>query len=96
MEIKVLRDLVAIKEIKEKEETKSGLYIPSDEKGAMKGIVVSVGPGIYDQKGNRVSVPYEIGDFILFSKGTGQKVPISDNKHVLVLKPEDILAKIKQ
>lgn len=95
MELRVLKNHVAIEEIKEPEKTKSGIFIPgSEKKGSMKGTVVSVGPGIYDKKGNRTPPPFKKGDVVLYSKGSGQTMQISLDEKLLVLKPEDILAKL--
>lgn len=95
MDIKVLKNHVAVEEIKEPEKTKSGIYIPgSEKKGSMKGRVVSVGPGVYDKKGNRKAPPFKKGEIVLYSKGTGQQLQIGLDEKLLVLKPEDILAKL--
>lgn len=96
MKIKVLRDLVAIKEIEEKQETKNGIHIAGKDKNApMKGTVIAVGPGTYDKKGNRKVPPFSEGEMVLFSRGTGQKIELTLDTQVLVLKPDDILAKMK-
>lgn len=95
MEVRVLKDHIAIREIKEPEKTKSGLYVPTDDKKSMKGIVVAVGPGIYDRKGNRKKPPFNKGDKVVYSKGTGQHLQLSIDDKLLVLKPEDVLAKLK-
>ena len=94
--IRVLKDHVAIKEIKEPEKTKSGIYIPDSAKNKpMKGEVVAIGPGVYDKKGNRKAPNFALGDVIVYSRGSGQLLTISDTEEYNVLKPEDILAKLR-
>ena len=94
MKIRVLKDHVAVEEIKEPEQTKSGLYVPIEENASMKGRVVSVGPGVYNKKGVRKAPNYTDGDIVLYSKGSGQKLQLTLDEHLLVLRPEDILAKL--
>ena len=95
VKIKVLKNHVAIQEIKEPEKSKGGIYIPTSEKSAsMKGSVVAVGPGLYDKKGNRKKPNFTEGDIVIYSKGSGQHLEVDRDTKLLVLKPEDILAKI--
>lgn len=94
MKLRPLKNHIIIEEVIE-EETKGGLILPnSDDQKTMTGEILSVGPGIYDDKGNFEEPLFKEGQTVLFPKGTGQHIELEGRKFVF-FKPEDILAIIK-
>lgn len=66
-----LGDRLILEEIKEKEKSHSGIYIPEtskDDRGSKKGKVVAVGEGRYDD-GKLVPMKVKVGDTVLFTWG---------------------------
>lgn len=95
MKLKPLKNHVIVEEIKAPEKNKGGIIIPNADKNpTMKGVVLGVGPGVYDSKGELVVPPFKEGQIVLFSKGSGQQVDY-ENRKLIFFRPEDLLAIIK-
>jgi len=76
------------------EKTKSGLYVPDTAKEKpQEGEVLAVGPGAFNDKGERMPMDVAVGDKIIFSKYGGTEIKI-DGEEYLVMSQRDILAKI--
>lgn len=84
MKIKPLRDYVAVKPITKEEKTKTGIILPdtAEKEKPEQGRVISVGPKVKELKK---------GDLVLFTKYSPNEIKV-DNKELLVIKQEDILA----
>lgn len=97
MKLRPLKNHVIIEEIKKSEELKSGIILPNAAKeSSTQGIVVGVGNGLYDERSGKLNKPpFKEGQIVLFPRGTGQKIEL-EGKHYLFLKPEDIVAIVKQ
>lgn len=86
--IKPLGDKVLIKEIEPAEggKTESGIIIPDtvkEDRGAKKGIVISVGPGRFeDGSPRRIPMGVKAGDTVLYQ--WGDTVKIKDEEYVVV------------
>lgn len=91
MKLKPLFDKVVIKELKEEETNKNGIFLPSAAKEKQDiATVVAVGNGgVVD--GKKVDMVVKIGDKVLFSKYAGSKFTI-DGEEVTVISQSDILA----
>ena len=76
--------------------TKSGIVIPdtADKEKPMLGTVVAVGPGKWNDKGERVQMSVKVGDKVLFKKYGPDEVEVEGKKY-LVGDEEDILAIIE-
>jgi len=96
MIIKPLSDHILIEPISVKEKTDSGFFVPqnSDKEGPEEAKVIAVGPG-KTIKGEKVPLSVKIGDKILFSKPYGASKIKVDNKDLLIIKEDDILAIIE-
>jgi chaperonin GroES len=94
MKIKPLYDKVLIKREEALEKTSGGIIIPdtSKEKPSI-GVVVSVGNGIKNEKGDIVPLILKEGNKVLFSKWGGTEIPNSDD--LVILKESDILGIIE-
>ncbi len=91
MKLRPLFDKVVIKELKEEETNKNGIFLPSAAKEKQDiATVVAVGNGgVVD--GKKVDMVVKVGDKVLFSKYAGSKFTI-DGEEVTVISQSDILA----
>ena len=91
MTLKPLFDKVVVKEVKEKEESVGGIFLPSAAKEKQEiAEVVAVGcGGIVD--GKEVKMVVKVGDKVLYSKYAGSQFKI-DGEEVTIIKQSDILA----
>ncbi|ABI69154.1 co-chaperone GroES [Syntrophomonas wolfei] len=95
MKIQPLGDRLVVKVAEvAAEKTKSGLYVPDTAKEKpQEGEVLAVGPGAFNDKGERMPMDVAVGDKIIFSKYGGTEIKI-DGEEYLVMSQRDILAKI--
>ena len=94
MNLRPLSDKVIVTVSPKEEMTASGLVLPdSSKERSEQGTVVAIGPGLLDEKGNRVQMSVKVGDKILY-KGWPQEVKL-DGKNYLVMSESDILAIIE-
>lgn len=96
VKFKPLGDRVLVEPAKKSERTETGLYIPeSASEKPQRGTVVSVGQGRRDKEGNRLAVPVEPGDTVIFGKYAGTEVKLDGDK-LFILKESDILAIVEE
>ena len=87
-----LADRVVIRALEETETMRGGLYIPDTAKEKpQQGEVIAVGPGKFDDKGQRVPMDVKPGDKVLYGKYSGTEVTI-EGEQVLILRESDVLA----
>jgi len=92
MKIRPLNDRILIKRVEEEEKTKGGIIIPDSAKEKpAEGIVVAVGNGKHNDKGERIAMEVKAGDRVLFSKYGGTDVKLDGEDH-LIMREDDILA----
>jgi len=92
MKIRPLNDRILIKRVEEEEKTKGGIIIPDSAKEKpVEGIVVAVGNGKHNDKGERIALDVKAGDRVLFSKYGGTDVKLEGEDH-LIMREDDILA----
>ena len=90
--VKPLADRVVIRALEETEQMRGGLYIPDTAKEKpQQGEVIAVGPGKFDDKGNRVPMDVKVGDKVLYGKYSGTEVTL-ENEQYLILREADVLA----
>lgn len=66
--IKPLEDRIVVRPLEAEQTTASGLVIPdSAQEKPQEGEVVAVGPGRFDDNGNRVPIDVAIGDVVIYS-----------------------------
>ena len=86
-----LHDRVLVRRTEEDEKTSGGLIIPETAKEKpQRGEVVSVGAGVKDETGARISMDVKAGDQILFGKWSGTEIKI-DGEELMIMKESDIL-----
>jgi chaperonin GroES len=94
--IKPLEDRIVVQVLEAEQTTASGIVIPDTAKEKpQEGRVLAVGPGRFDDNGNRVPLDVAVGDVVIFSKYGGTEVKYSGEEY-LVLSARDVLAKIEK
>ena len=94
IKVKPLADRVVIKALEETEQMRGGLYIPDTAKEKpQQGEIIAVGPGRFDEKGNRLPMDVKAGDKVLYGKYSGTEVTV-DGEQYLILRESDVLAVI--
>ncbi len=95
MAIRPLDDRVVVKPLEAEEKTQGGIVLPDSAKEKpTKGKVVSVGEGKLLDSGKRAELLVKKGDKVLYGKYAGTEITV-DGKDYLILKENDILAKIE-
>jgi chaperonin GroES len=94
--IKPLEDRIVVQANEAETTTASGIVIPDTAKEKpQEGTVLAVGPGRFDDNGNRVPLDVQVGDVVLYSKYGGTEVKYSGEEY-LVLSARDVLAIIEK
>ena len=96
MKIQPLGDRVIVKPLEAEEKTKGGIVIPDTAKERpQEGEVIAVGPG--KREGDKV-IPLEVkvGDRVLYGKYSGTEIRDNEGQEYLILREEDILAKVEK
>ena len=94
--IKPLEDRIVIKQLEAEQTTASGLVIPDTAKEKpQEGEVIAVGPGRFDDNGNRVPMDVAVGNVVLYSKYGGTEVKFGADEY-LVLSARDVLAVVER
>ncbi|OGY63056.1 MAG: co-chaperone GroES [Candidatus Harrisonbacteria bacterium RIFCSPHIGHO2_01_FULL_44_13] len=96
MNFKPLSNHIFIEPIEESKTTKSGIVLPdtAEKEKPIKGKVVAVGPGKFNEKGAYISMSVKVGDKVLFKKYGPDEIEV-DGKKYLVGEEDDILAIIE-
>ncbi len=95
LQLKPLGNRVVVEPLEQEEITPGGIVLPETAKEKpQQGVVLSVGPGDRDEKGQRIPMDVSVGDKVLFAKYSGTEVKV-DGKKLLILRESDILAIIE-
>jgi chaperonin GroES len=90
--LKPLGDRVLVEPVEEKETKKGGIIIPDSAKEKpTEAIVVALGTGKTDDKGNKTAFEVKKGDRVLISKYGGTEIKL-EGKEYKLLNCDDILA----
>ncbi len=94
--IRPLFDRIVIERTEEATQTASGLFLPetAKEKPA-EGIVIAVGNGRINDKGDVKSLTVKVGDKVLFGKYAGTEIKVQGEER-LILREDDILGIIEK
>jgi len=96
MKLKPLGSRVVVEPIEQEEITAGGIVLPETAKEKpQKGVVLSVGLGDRNEKGDRVQMDVKVGDTVLFAKYGGTEIKI-EGKKLLILRESDLLAIIEK
>jgi len=94
MKLKPLADRVVIEPLSNEIKSKGGIILPetAEKERPEKGKIVAVGPGKFDEDGEkRIPLSVKKGDIVIFTKYGPNEIKI-DGKEYLIAKEEDILA----
>jgi chaperonin GroES len=96
MKIKPLNDRMLVVGIEEKDKTPGGILIPGTAREKpQEGKVVAVGPGRWDENGNRIPLEVKEDDRVLFGKYAGNEIKLDGVEH-LIMREDDILGIIEK
>ncbi len=94
--IQPLGDRVLVEQKQEAEQIKGGIVIPDSAKEKpLEAVVVALGTGKTDDKGNKIPFDVKVGDVVLTSKYGGTEVKYND-KEYKILSSSDILAVVSK
>jgi chaperonin GroES len=96
MKFRPLHDRVIVERVEAETKTASGIVIPdaATEKPEQ-GVVLAIGPGKRNEKGDFVALNVKVGDRVLFGKYSGQTVKV-DGDELLVMREEDLFAVVEK
>ena len=85
-----LQDRVVLRRITPTEKTAGGIIIPDTAREKpVEAIVVAVGPGARDERGQVVPLSVREGDHVLFGKWSGTEVSVN-GEDLLIAKESDL------
>ena len=94
--IKPLEDRVLVEPLEAETTTASGLVIPDTAKEKpQEGKVLAVGPGRFDDDGDRIPMDVKVGDVVVYSKYGGTEIKYSGEEY-LILSARDVLAIVEK
>ena len=95
MKVKPLYDRILVKRAEAKEEVRGGIIIPDSAKEKpLEAMVIAVGEGKRNEKGELQALTLKVGDRILLGKYAGTEVKIDDEEHI-ILREDEVLAVIE-
>lgn len=90
--LKPLFDNVLVKPLETEERTPSGIVLPDSAKEKPQvGLIMAVGPGATDDKGNKVPMVVKVGQKVMYKKWGGNEVKV-DGQEWMLIEQKDILA----
>ena len=91
--LKPLHDYVVLEKVKEEEKTQSGIILTTKEAKdePSHGIVVAVGPGKTNDKGEIAPIDLQVSQHVIYKKYSGTEVKYEGVDYIIV-KQEDVLA----
>jgi chaperonin GroES len=96
VKIQPLEDRIVVQANEAETTTASGIVIPDTAKEKpQEGTVIAVGPGRFDDNGNRVPLDVKVGDTVIYSKYGGTEVKYAGEEY-LVLSARDVLAIVEK
>ncbi len=92
MSVRPLHDRVLVKRLEEEEQVRGGIIIPDSAKEKpQEAEVVAVGPGKFQDNGERAAMDVSVGDRVLIGKYSGSDIKI-DDEDMVILREDEILA----
>ena len=92
MKIRPIHDRIVVTRNEAEGKSAGGLFIPDSAKEKpAQGIVVAVGEGKFDERGNRCPMDVKAGDRILFGKYAGTELKLNGEDFVM-LSEHEVLA----
>jgi chaperonin GroES len=95
MNLKPLGDRVVVEREEARDRTAGGIVLPDTAKDKpQKGKVLAVGDGRLTKDGKRRDLQVKVGDQVLFTSYAGDEFKIDNDRKVLLMREDDILAVI--
>ena len=96
MKMKPMGDQILVKAKKNENKTKSGIIISAESSEYGYAEVIAVGPGIFTQTGDRISMTCKSGDTViaparLLSGKNGNEITFEDERYILVRESEIVM-----
>ena len=86
-----LHDRILVRRVEEAETARGGIIIPDTAKEKpQEGVVLAVGKGKSNDKGETFPLAVKEGDRVLFGKYAGTEITF-DNEQLLIMREEEIL-----
>jgi chaperonin GroES len=97
MKLQPIGDRIIVRRESSDEKTAGGILLPdAAKKKPQRGVVIAVGPGKLNKKGERQPLQLKAGDKVLFTAWAGDEFKDrKDPNEVLVMHEEDVLAVIE-
>ena len=90
MSVRPLRDRLLVERVEEQEQKVGGIIIPDTAKEKpQQGLVVAVGKGRVNDKGEVFALDVKAGDTVLFGKYAGTEIKV-DGKEYLILREDEV------
>jgi|TARA_A100001201_G_C3971287_1_gene165708 chaperonin GroES len=98
MKLKPIGDLILVKEQEKSDKTVSGIIIPdSVENDYIYADVISTGPGLFTQTGNRIPMTVKPGDTVVLHKnqsGSNKKIKLEKEEYLLLHESEIVMVSV--
>ena len=95
MNISPLHDRIVARRVEQTEEVRGGIVIPdSAREKPQEAEVIAVGPGKWDDKGQRTPLDVKEGDRILTGKYSGNEIKLN-GEELVILREDDVLAVVE-
>ena len=95
MNVRPMNDRILVKRVEESTRTPGGLFLPDTAKEKpVEGMVLAVGTGRVNDKGEILPLTVKVGDRIVFGKYSGTEIKILGDDH-LILREDDVLGIIE-
>ncbi len=92
MSIRPLQDRILIKRLDEEEQVTGGIIIPDTAKEKpQEAEVIAIGPGKFNDDGERSPMDVSVGDKVLVGKYSGSDIKI-DGEDYVILREDEVLA----
>ena len=95
LKVRPVGDRILVEAVEEKETRKGGIIIPDTAKEKpMESLVIALGTGKTDDKGQKIPFEVKKGDRVLAAKYGGTEIKL-DGKEYRILTSDDVLAVIE-
>ena len=95
LKVRPVGDRILVEAVEEKETRKGGIIIPDTAKEKpMESLVIALGTGKTDDKGQKIPFEVKKGDRVLVAKYGGTEIKL-DGKDYRILTSDDVLAVIE-
>lgn len=88
-----LLNRIVVRKAEQQTKTTSGIIVNKPE-SASHGVVIEVGPGAFDDNGNRLPLTVAVGDRVLLPEYGGQKVELN-KQELYIYRDTEIVGKLE-